>query len=135
MDGVRGFRGWRWIFILGAYIIPRTLTRSSLNSSTYTEGTLTCLIAFALFFVISDFPEESNWLSEEEKAFVKARLEDDVGDSGKDEKLKLADVLRPFYDCEPPSVPFVNAVFMDHRQKLPWSAYVLWPHRPCVQFR
>ncbi|EKM59629.1 uncharacterized protein PHACADRAFT_205854 [Phanerochaete carnosa HHB-10118-sp] len=78
MDGMRGLHGWRWIFIL--------------------EGTLTCVVAFALFFMISDFPEESAWLSEEEKAFVKARLADDVGDSGRDEKLKLADVLRPFRD-------------------------------------
>ncbi|KIP10636.1 hypothetical protein PHLGIDRAFT_207855 [Phlebiopsis gigantea 11061_1 CR5-6] len=78
MDGMRGYRGWRWIFIL--------------------EGTLTLVVAFGLFFLISDFPEESNWLTEEEKEFVKARLEDDVGRSGREEKLKLEDILRPFKD-------------------------------------
>ena len=125
MDGVRGLHGWRWIFILGAYISPRILTWSSSNkAAAYTEGILTCLTAFALFFVVSDFPEESNWLSEEEKAFVKARLEADVGNSGRDEKLKLVDVLRPLFDCEPHLEYLVNAVFMNRRQKLPWSADV-----------
>lgn len=57
-------------------------------------------MAFGLFFVISDFPEEATWLTAEEKAFVKARLEDDVGRSGRDEKMELGDVLRPFRDCE-----------------------------------
>ena len=50
--------------------------------------------------MISDFPEEATWLTPEEKAFVKARLEDDVGHSGRDEKMKLDDILRPFKDCE-----------------------------------
>lgn len=66
------------------------------------EGTLTCLVAFALYFFISDFPEESSWLTEDEKAFVKARLEDDVGESGRDGKMKLTDVLQPFRDCKLP---------------------------------
>lgn len=35
-----------------------------------------------LYFVISSFPEEAKWLNEEEKAFIKQRLLDDVGDSG-----------------------------------------------------
>lgn len=78
MDGILGHRGWRWIFIL--------------------EGILTCVVAFALFFLISDFPEESSWLNEEEKAFVQARLADDVGDSGRNQKVKLSDALRPFMD-------------------------------------
>jgi len=61
MDGMRGYRGWRWVFIL--------------------EGVLTCVIAFLFFFLISDFPEEVNWLSPNEKRWVKARLYEDVGHS------------------------------------------------------
>ena len=54
MDGVGGYEGWRWIFIL--------------------EGILTVLIAIAAFFTIYDFPETAKFLSEEEKAWVIHRL-------------------------------------------------------------
>lgn len=94
---MRGYRGWRWIFILGTPSIPPP--NSAFQLTYYAEGTLTLVVAFVLFFFIADFPEESDWLTEEEKAFVKARLEDDVGHSGRETKLKLADILRPFKDC------------------------------------
>lgn len=58
------------------------------------------MAAFLLYFIISDFPEEASWLTPEEKAFVKARLEDDVGRSGRDEKVNMKDVLRVVTDCE-----------------------------------
>ncbi|EKM59632.1 uncharacterized protein PHACADRAFT_114646 [Phanerochaete carnosa HHB-10118-sp] len=61
MDGIRGHSGWRWIFIL--------------------EGLLTSVVGILFFFLISDFPEEAKWLSAEEKDFVKARLQEDVGQS------------------------------------------------------
>ena len=41
MDGMRGYLGWRWIFIL--------------------EGTLTCVVAFFFYFMIPDFPEDAKW--------------------------------------------------------------------------
>lgn len=63
------------------------------------EGTLTCVVACILFFFISDFPEEAKWLNDDEKAFVKARLQDDVGQSGREESTKSTDILRPFRDC------------------------------------
>ncbi|KAH8077733.1 MFS general substrate transporter [Cristinia sonorae] len=69
MDGIRGYRGWRWVFIL--------------------EGVLTCVISFVLFFTISDFPEEASWLTPTEKEFVKARLREDVGYSQHEKKLTL----------------------------------------------
>jgi hypothetical protein len=53
-----------------------------------------------LYFMISDFPEEVNWLSEEEKAFVKQRLLDDVGDSGHQTKPGIRDVLGVLRDRE-----------------------------------
>ena len=48
------------------------------------EGALTCIIGFSMWWLINDFPETVTWLTEEEKAFVKARLEleEDVSDSG-----------------------------------------------------
>ena len=58
------------------------------------------MVALALFFVLSDFPEDATWLTQEEKAFVKARLAHDGGQSGANDKTKLEDVIRPFKDCE-----------------------------------
>ncbi|KAF8427724.1 MFS general substrate transporter [Tirmania nivea] len=78
MDGMRGYRGWRWVFIL--------------------EGVLTMVIALTFFTLIADFPEQSTFLTEEEKEFVKARLRHDVGNSAIDEKVTLKDVLRALGD-------------------------------------
>ncbi|KAK0735930.1 major facilitator superfamily domain-containing protein [Schizothecium vesticola] len=78
MDGVRGYSGWRWIFIL--------------------EGLIT--VAFGLFFLFTfpSFPEEAKWLTPEEKAYVKARLRADQGDNGADRKMKWADVVAVMSD-------------------------------------
>ncbi|EIW60283.1 MFS general substrate transporter [Trametes versicolor FP-101664 SS1] len=78
MDGLHGFRGWRWIFIL--------------------EGLVTCLASIVLYFTISDFPEEVAWLSAEEKEFVKARLYEDVGHSKRHDPLTVKSVLEVFKD-------------------------------------
>ncbi|KAI0723914.1 MFS general substrate transporter [Cerioporus squamosus] len=69
MDGMRGYSGWRWIFIL--------------------EGTLTCVVSFILYFAIADFPEED---------FVKARLYEDVGHSKRHDPLTPKSVLEVFKD-------------------------------------
>ena len=37
--------------------------------------------------MISDFPEEASWLSVEERQFVKARLEEDVGELRQNQPL------------------------------------------------
>ncbi|CAL8580072.1 hypothetical protein XPA_005806 [Xanthoria parietina] len=54
MDGVGGYEGWRWIFIL--------------------EGILTVLVAIIAFFTIYDFPETAKFLTEPERAWVVHRL-------------------------------------------------------------
>ncbi|KAK2731984.1 hypothetical protein FQN57_003045 [Myotisia sp. PD_48] len=54
MDGVGGYEGWRWIFIL--------------------EGLLTVIVAIFAFFLIHDFPETASFLTEKERAFVVHRL-------------------------------------------------------------
>ena len=53
-----------------------------------------------MWWLIADFPETVTWLTEEEKAFVKARLEDDVGDSGLTAKHTFGDILSVFKDCK-----------------------------------
>ena len=54
MDGVGGYEGWRWIFIL--------------------EGILTVLVAILAYFTIYDFPETAAFLTPEEKEWVIHRL-------------------------------------------------------------
>ncbi|KAE8452480.1 hypothetical protein EG329_000382 [Mollisiaceae sp. DMI_Dod_QoI] len=78
MDGMRGYHGWRWIFIL--------------------EGVLTCVVAIAFFFLIPSFPEEAKWLTNEERAYVKARLQADQGRSAAERKITTHDVGRVFKD-------------------------------------
>lgn len=54
MDGVGGYSGWRWIFIL--------------------EGLATIVVAVGAYFVIYDFPDTASFLTEEERAWVIHRL-------------------------------------------------------------
>ena len=72
MDGMRGYHAWRWVFIL--------------------EGVMTCVIAVATYFLITDFPEDAKWLNEDEKAFVKAKLRSDQGTSELDQRISFRDV-------------------------------------------
>ena len=51
-----------------------------------------------MFFLIAEFPEEAKWLSDNEKAFVKARLAEDIGDSQLNAKITWRDVLGVFKD-------------------------------------
>ena len=80
MDGAAGYRGWRWIFIL--------------------EGLLTVLVAFAFYFLLPNFPEDAKWLREDERAFVKARLQAEQGRSAAERPIKLRDVGRVFKDLK-----------------------------------
>jgi hypothetical protein len=59
MDGTRGLRAWRWLFII--------------------EGAITIVIAFASFFVLPNFPRTTKWLTEEERQLAVWRLEEDIG--------------------------------------------------------
>lgn len=56
------------------------------------------VIALIFFTLIPDFPEQSAFLTEEEKEFVKARLEQDVGNLAIGEKITLKDVLHTLGD-------------------------------------
>ncbi|KAI9834854.1 MAG: hypothetical protein M1819_002762 [Sarea resinae] len=78
MNGKRGYLGWRWIFIL--------------------EGCLTCVVAIVFFFFLPSFPEEATWLAEDERAYVKARLEKDQGKSAAERQIGVKDVLNVFKD-------------------------------------
>ncbi|KXJ97459.1 major facilitator superfamily domain-containing protein [Microdochium bolleyi] len=78
MDGLNGYHGWRWIFIL--------------------EGVLTCLVAFIFYPFFPTFPEEATFLTEEERAYVKLRLQRDTGNSAAERKTSFRDVLTVMKD-------------------------------------
>ncbi|KAF2138079.1 uncharacterized protein K452DRAFT_353306 [Aplosporella prunicola CBS 121167] len=59
MDGDRGLRAWRWLFII--------------------EGSATVVIAATAFFIIPNFPRTTSWLSELERELAVWRLQEDVG--------------------------------------------------------
>ena len=60
MDGVRGLRAWRWLFII--------------------EGSITITIAFFAYFILPNFPRTTGWLTEEERQLAVWRLEEDIGE-------------------------------------------------------
>ncbi|KAJ5145920.1 Major facilitator superfamily domain general substrate transporter [Penicillium bovifimosum] len=78
MDGICGYRGWRWVFIL--------------------EGILTCVVSIILFFLIADFPEDVKWLTEEERTYVRAKLAKDVGKAAHNVHMGKREVLGVFKD-------------------------------------
>jgi D-galactonate transporter len=56
-DGVGGWHGWQWVFVL--------------------EGVPTALIGVIVYLLLSDKPEKAAWLNEREKAVVKQVMEAD----------------------------------------------------------
>jgi MFS family permease len=79
LDGVHGLSSWQWVFII--------------------EGIITCGCAVILFFTVADFPEESRFLDENERAFLKKKLEIISGtQSAFDIKNTFKDVLDCFKD-------------------------------------
>ncbi|KAJ3530518.1 hypothetical protein NM208_g9294 [Fusarium decemcellulare] len=59
MDGIGELEGWRWIFIC--------------------EGILTCVVGMTIPWTLPDSPQTARFLTTEEKAFIRNRLEQDSG--------------------------------------------------------
>ncbi|MGE5158733.1 MAG: MFS transporter [Gemmatimonas sp.] len=55
LDGVWGLKGWQWLYIL--------------------EGVPSMLLGMVTWFYLTDKPEHANWLTEEQKAWLSARLD------------------------------------------------------------
>lgn len=77
MKMVRGLSAWRWVFIL--------------------EGIATILIGIVSYFLVSDFPEDAKWLTEDERTFVMARTAVSKQDG---EKITFQKVLLFFTDVK-----------------------------------
>jgi len=92
LDGKAGLASWRWVFVIGTSICTFPVV-VHLIDFVISEGLITVGCATAFFFLISDFPEETKWLSDDEKAFVRARLAEDIGDSQLDAHPTWREVL------------------------------------------
>lgn len=76
LDGVHGLEAWQWIYII--------------------EGAFTAGLAFFLYFLITDFPEEARFLDDNERNFLKKKLEVYAGNSGFDIKQTWGDIAKVF---------------------------------------
>src|SRR6202789_1052040 len=57
LNGVSGLSGWQWLFLF--------------------EGVPTVLLGFSVLFVLKDGPEAADWLSQEERTWLKNDLQQD----------------------------------------------------------
>ncbi|CAK7234957.1 hypothetical protein SBRCBS47491_009126 [Sporothrix bragantina] len=79
LDGTGGYSGWSWIFFI--------------------EGAMTVAAAVLAFFLLPPFPEESTFLTPEEKAWYLRRLKrDDNNREGEQEKMQFCGMLRSLRD-------------------------------------
>ena len=60
LDGARGLRAWRWLFII--------------------EGVITIFIAFLAYLTLPNFPRTTSWLTENERQLAIWRLDEDIGE-------------------------------------------------------
>ncbi|KAL8932488.1 MAG: hypothetical protein Q9211_006284, partial [Gyalolechia sp. 1 TL-2023] len=60
MDGKKGLRAWRWLFII--------------------EGAITIVIALVAYFILPNFPRTTSWLTENERQLAIWRLDEDIGE-------------------------------------------------------
>ncbi|KAK4056023.1 hypothetical protein OIO90_003018 [Microbotryomycetes sp. JL221] len=70
MDGVAGYSGWRWIFIL--------------------EGILTVVVGAVSYFTLVDRPQTAKWLTDDERAWVIYRKATETSSSGVGENSHIS---------------------------------------------
>lgn len=78
MDGVGGFKGWRWIFIL--------------------IGLVTVVSGVASFWLVPDFPDTAKFLSEPERLYVINKLQNDHQYSAKGEAFNWLNIWKAVLD-------------------------------------
>ncbi|GBB85090.1 hypothetical protein RclHR1_11670004 [Rhizophagus clarus] len=59
LDGSLRLKGWQWLFLI--------------------EGMITIIVSIFSYFFLSNYPEKTKWLSDEERKFAVGRLRNDAG--------------------------------------------------------
>lgn len=108
MEGVAGYGGWRWIFIIEGIVSVQTslgndvalFTRAPTNRLTRPQ--ITCLIAGLGFLFLLSFPDSKSskslkFLTEDERRVIIARVNRDRGDATL-EAFSWKKFLRPAAD-------------------------------------
>src|SRR6516225_736103 len=73
LDGVMGLQGWQWLFII--------------------EGVPSVLLGIVTWFYLTDKPEKANWLTAEQKAWPKSRLDSETAAKQAVKHLSLGEAL------------------------------------------
>ena len=100
MEGLRGYRGWRWIFVRFAMRYPGIDKTTKLITFQIIYGIITLLIAIASWFLILDFPDKASkkgFLTEDEARYIQHRIQKDRGDA-KPDPLTMAKVGKHLLD-------------------------------------
>ncbi|KAJ6014232.1 hypothetical protein N7540_008823 [Penicillium herquei] len=77
VSGAGGLSGWQWLFLI--------------------EGIATVIYGVAVWFLLPDFPETANWLTEKEKKFIQARLPSNAPRAS-EENFNLREVIESLKD-------------------------------------
>src|SRR5947207_288519 len=73
LDGVVGLKGWQWLFII--------------------EGIPSVLLGIVTWFYLTDRPEKADWLSAEQKVWLKTRLDSEIAAKQAVKHLTLGEAL------------------------------------------
>ncbi|KAJ7503292.1 MFS general substrate transporter [Mycena galericulata] len=64
MEGLRGIRAWRWLFLI--------------------EGSTTMTVGFLMMWILPDFPHNTRWVTPAERHLAQTRTAADAGEADKD---------------------------------------------------
>src|SRR3954447_11448403 len=73
LDGLMGLKGWQWLFII--------------------EGIPSVLLGIVTWFYLTDRPEKATWLSPEQKAWLKTKLDAEIAAKQAVKHLSLGEAL------------------------------------------
>ncbi|KJC40329.1 membrane protein [Bradyrhizobium sp. LTSP885] len=73
LDGAMGLKGWQWLFVI--------------------EGVPSVLLGIVTWFYLTDTPEKANWLSAEQKAWLKSKLDAEVAAKQAVKHVSLGEAL------------------------------------------
>ena len=105
MNGVGDFSNWRWVFIL--------------------EGIVTIIIGVIAYFKIADFPDEVNWLTEDERKWIIART-GKATPTKAEERIRGRDLLVFFTDIK----NILGAIIYFCKLPVPFVALLLPEDKP-----
>ena len=73
VDGLAGLKGWQWLFLL--------------------EGIPAVLMGFVVLLFLPDSPQKARWLTDSEKAWLQARIDEDLARPELRQRHRLRDVF------------------------------------------